>query len=174
MFCESCGSFIPDGEAACKYCGAQARQAVQPVVQPVTQQVARPVQPVAQPAPARTQYSQPYQQPVQPVYQQPVYQQPAYQRQMYQQPLREPTRINGAATVGLIFGILTLVFCWVPILNFILGLIGLIFSIVGLAKQNAGGKGRAIAGLICTILGSFVTVYYIIVIVAACASEYSY
>lgn len=164
MYCESCGSLIPNGETFCRNCGAQVRQAAAP--QPVAQPVAQPVQPV---------YQQPvYQQPVQPVYQQPIYQQPAYQRAVYQQPqLREPTRINGAATAGLIFGILTLVFCWVPFLNFILGLFGLIFSIVGMSRKNAGGKGRAIAGLVCTLLGSVVTVLYIIYFIVACAAEYS-
>lgn len=173
MFCETCGSFIPDGEAVCKFCGTQARQAAQPVAQPAAAQpVARPVQPVAQPSPARTQS---YQQPVQPVYQQPVYQQPAYQRATYQQPqLREPTRINGAATVGLIFGILTLVFCWVPFLNFIFAIVGFITSIIGLARQNYGGKGRAIAGLVCTILGSLVVLYETIAIISACSSSSYY
>lgn len=50
-------------------------------------------------------------------------------------------------------GIFTVIFCWVPVLSWILGLLGLIFSIVGIAKKNGGAKGAAIAGLVLTILG---------------------
>ena len=49
MYCESCGSFIADGQAYCSACGAQApvpKAAPQPVAVPV-QPVAAPVQPVA-------------------------------------------------------------------------------------------------------------------------------
>ncbi|WP_051688893.1 DUF4190 domain-containing protein [Butyrivibrio sp. AE2032] len=153
MYCESCGSFIPEGQAVCPTCGAQAPQA-EP--QPVVQQTAQPVyQPV---------YQQPvYQQPAQPVYQQPVYQ-PVYQ------PAPQPVVIvqtpparssNGAAVVGLVFGILTICFCWVPFLVWVFGLVGLICSIVGIAKKNAGKKGAAIAGLIMSILGSLISIVYI-------------
>ena len=53
---------------------------------------------------------------------------------------------------------------WVPFFNLfttgICGLLGLIFSIIGLAKKNAGGKPKAIVGLILTIVGSILTVFY--------------
>jgi hypothetical protein len=57
------------------------------------------------------------------------------------------------ATAGLVFGILTFVFCFLPGLCFGFALLGLIFSIIGLVKRNAPGKGKAIAGLILTVLG---------------------
>ena len=60
MYCESCGTFIPDGQAYCTNCGAQAPIILaepvqlpgsQPVKQPVNQPVNQPVsQPVGQPA----------------------------------------------------------------------------------------------------------------------------
>ena len=62
-------------------------------------------------------------------------------------------RGNGMATAGLVFGILTFVFCFLPGLCFGFALLGLIFSIIGLVKRNAPGKGKAIAGLILTVLG---------------------
>lgn len=54
---------------------------------------------------------------------------------------------NTMGLVGMIIGIVALVFCWVPIFNWLLALAGLVFSIVGLFKQP---KGMAIAGVICS------------------------
>ena len=173
MFCESCGSFIPDGQSFCSNCGSpaprqaapqQAAQPVQPVAAQPVQPVAQPVQPVAQPVqPIVAQPVQPiYQQPVQPVYQQPAYAQPVYQ----QQPAAAVAakKRNGAATAGLVMGIVNICLAWIPFFNIfttsLLGLLGLIFSIVGIAKKNAGGKGKAIAGLILAILATGFTVLY--------------
>lgn len=55
-------------------------------------------------------------------------------------------------------GIFALVLCLVPVVNWILGLLGLIFSIIGIAKKNGGAKGAAIAGLILTILGAILSI----------------
>ena len=174
MYCESCGNFIPDGQAFCSNCGARvaspAPSAPAAPAAPVQSAapVAMPVAPVA-PAPAAVQ---PIQTPApQPVYQQPVYQQTI--QPVYQQPVYQPVaavkpipakRGNGAAVAGLVFGILTVVTCWIPFIFYVFGLLGLIFSIVGVAKRNARGKGMAIAGLILSILfsvgGGFFTQYF--------------
>ena len=193
MYCESCGSFIQDGESFCSNCGARAPKPAGPVVQqiaqpaPAPQPVASPVvpapQPIAQPVqPVQPVYQQPvYQQstpqPGQPVYQQPVYQQPVYQQPVqpiYQQPAYQQvvvtqlpdsrSRINGAATAGLVFGIITACLCWLPVVNLIPAVFGLIFSIVGLSKRNAGGKGRAIAGLIMSGIGMLISAYVILAV----------
>lgn len=186
MYCESCGTFVPDGQAFCANCGspvAQAAPAAQPAPTPAAAaSVAAPAtapapapQPMAQPAYQQPAYQQPQPQYQQPQYQQPVYQTPQYQAPTYQQPVavaqpvyaqplyaqpvlvaQQPApakRGNGMATAGLVFGILTLVFCWIPSLYYGFGLLGLIFSIVGLVKKNASGKGKAIAGLILAVLG---------------------
>ena len=163
MFCESCGSLIPDGHSFCSNCGTPvSRPQVQPAQAAPAPVAAAPV--VAAPAPAaqpvQPVYQQPAVQPVQPVYQpvaqpvQPVYQQPVYQQPVYQQAPAAPVkRGNGPATAGLVFGILTMVFCWIPGIFWGFALFGLIFSIIGVAKRNASGKGKAIAGLILTVLG---------------------
>ena len=193
MYCESCGSFIPDGQSFCSNCGTPAAQPAvsqqaAPAPAPGPTPAAAPVA-AAAPAPQAVPVQPVYQQsqPVQPVYQQPVYQQPqavqpVYQQPVYQQPVYQqvasakPAKLgNGAATAGLVFGILTLVFFWIPVFNIfttaILGLLGLIFSIVGLAKKNAGGKGKAIAGLILTILGVIATVGYYGLVYSAIVSD---
>ena len=199
MYCESCGSFVPDGQAFCSACGTptgisaaqpSSQLAVQPAVQsaPVPQPVvAQPVaaQPVAaqpvvaQPVAAQPVMQQPVQPVAQPVYQQPVYQQPVaqpvqpaaqpvYTQPVYAQPIVVTTTApaapaapkNGAASKGLVFGILTFVLSWIPFLPYLFGLLGLIFSIVGLAKRGAPGKGKAVAGLILSVLGTIVAIVF--------------
>ena len=175
MYCESCGNFVPDGQAFCANCGAPQPKTSAPVTQaapvaaqPVVQQVAQPVQ-QAQPVYQQPVYQQPVvQQPVvqpvvQPVYQQPVYTSPA-PTVIVQQPAvvaaaKEPVKpTNSQATAGLVFGILTVVFCWTSFFCGIFGLLGLIFSIIGLCRKRAPGKGKAIAGLVLTIIGSILAV----------------
>ena len=189
MYCESCGNFIPDGQSFCSNCGAPvsapaAQSAPAPAPAPVAAAPVVAAAPAPAPAsapaaqPVQPVYQQPAAQPVQPVYQQqqPIYQQPAAQpvqpvyQPVYQSPIYQqatPTNVkrgNGAAVAGLVFGILVLVFFWIPFFNVfttgIMGLLGLIFSIVGLAKKNAGGKPMAVVGLVLTILGIIATVAY--------------
>ena len=165
MFCESCGASIPDGQSFCSNCGAAAP--VQPEAQAAPQPAPQPVQPVqqyAQPAPQPVQpvqqYTPPVQQ-VQPVYVQPVVAVPA-----------QPRKSSGMAIAGLIMGIFALVLCWVPVVNWILGLLGLIFSIIGIAKKNGGAKGAAIAGLILTILGVVLSVVVFGAILGTSLNQY--
>ena len=192
MYCESCGSFINDGEAFCSNCGSPApRQtapaAPAPAPAPVSQAT---VQPIMQPAPQPVQ--QPYQQSYQQPYQQTQYQQPTYQAPTYQQPVQtvqpiyqpvytQPViitpidnrkRINGAATAGLIFGIINLCTSWIPLLNAIPAILGLIFSIAGVSKKDAGGKGRAIAGLIMSAVGLLIVVLIVIELIVGGELEY--
>lgn len=183
MYCESCGSFINDGEAFCSNCGSPAPRdsapaAPSPAPAPAPQAT---VQPITQPV--QTAY-QSYQQPQ---YQQPAYQQPAYQAPTYQQPVQmaqpiyqpvyqQPviitpinntrTRVNVAATVGLVLGIITLCAAWIPVVNVLPAIPGLIFSIAGVAKKDAGGKGRAITGLIMSSIGLFISILFIIEMIA--------
>lgn len=63
---------------------------------------------------------------------------------------------NGMGTAGFVLALLGLIFCWVPVLDWILWLLGLIFSIVGMFKPK---KGLAIAGLVISFI-------YIILVVA--------
>lgn len=68
----------------------------------------------------------------------------------------QPT--SAAAIVGLVLGILAIVTSWIPIVNnlaFMIGGIGLVFSIVGVVgtvRGTKGGKGLAIAALVVNVL----------------------
>ena len=185
MYCESCGSFINPGEAFCSNCGSPAPKdsapaapspapapapAPQATVQPITQPVQTAYQPYQQPQYQQPAYQAPtYQQPVQMA--QPIYQ-PVYQQPVIITPIDNRTRINGAATAGLIFGIINLCTSWIPLLNVIPAILGLIFSIAGVSKKNAGGKGRAIAGLIMSSVGLFICILIIIELIVGGELDY--
>lgn len=91
---------------------------------------------------------------------------------MYQQPIvitpiDNRKRVNGAATAGLVLGIISLCLSWIPLFNTIPSALGLIFSIVGVARNGAGGKGRAIAGLIMSGIALLITAYVIYYVIAS-------
>lgn len=58
---------------------------------------------------------------------------------------------NGMGTAGFVLSLLGLIFCWAPVLNFILWILGLILSFVGCFKKP---KGLAIAGLVLSLIGA--------------------
>ncbi len=57
---------------------------------------------------------------------------------------------NGVGTAGFILALLALFLGWVPILGWILWVLGLILSFVGVFKQP---RGLSIAGLIISLIG---------------------
>lgn len=178
MYCEQCGSFIENGESFCSNCGAPApasasapasapapapgpEPAPGPVVQPIVQSPAQPVEPVY-PQPVQPVYQSPlYQQPVQPIYQQPAYMQGGVVVTPFDRPQK-----NTIATIGMIFGIVTISLFWLMIFNFVPGVVGTVLSCIGLAKKNAEGKGRAIAGLVTSVLGILLGILFFAYILA--------
>lgn len=143
-FCSSCGSPLP------------AEQSYQPAAQPV--QSAQPYQSAPQPV------MQPV---VQPVYQQPVYQPTVYQQSV--QPINPPVKNNGLCTAGFVLSLIGM---------FTFGLtsgFGLIFSIIGLivsGKKKEGGKGKAIAGIIMSVIMVLCVVAFYALGLFAPISEY--
>ena len=57
---------------------------------------------------------------------------------------------NGAGTAGFVLSLVALFSGWIPIAGWIVWLLGLIFSLVGLSKQP---RGLAIAGAIISLIG---------------------
>ena len=106
-------------------------------------------------------YYPPYGDSRQPVYpQQPFYapQQPQY---IYiQQP--EP-KSNGLGVAGFVLAMLGLLLCWVPVLDWILWVLGLIFSFIGVFKQP---RGFAIAGLVISLIGLVILIAFVAIIAA--------
>lgn len=73
-----------------------------------------------------------------------------YQSQPVPPVYQEPQKTNVLAILGLVFGILSIVICCVWYIGAILGIAGLICSI--LSKKN-GKSGIATAGMVCSIVG---------------------
>ena len=63
---------------------------------------------------------------------------------------------NGAGTAGFVLAIISLFLGWVPFIGWLLWLLGLILSFVGIFKKP---KGLAIAGLVISLLGFILLVF---------------
>jgi len=80
----------------------------------------------------------------------------------------QPRPGNGKAVAGLVLGILSILLCLLSILDGLLIIPGLVFSLIALSETKDGqrsGRGIALAGLICTIIGAvlatLITVAYV-------------
>ncbi len=118
-------------------------------------------------APNNQQYGQaPYNQQAGPQYTQTPYgAQQQYNQQNFGQPVKAvvydtvPDGATGTSVAALVCGILGLIFFWIPGLDIILCLVGLICAIVSLVRGN-NGKGMAITGLILSIIASILTLIF--------------
>ena len=63
---------------------------------------------------------------------------------------QEVKQSNGIGTAGFVLALITIFLGWIPILGWIIWVLGLIFSFVGVFKKP---KGLAIAGLIISLFG---------------------
>lgn len=113
------------------------------------------------------QYGQaPYNQQAGPQYTQVPYGvQQQYNQQSFGQPVKAvvydtvPDGASGTSVAALVCGILGLIFFWIPGLDIILCLAGLICAIVSLVR-GSGGKGMAITGLVLSIIASILTLIF--------------
>jgi len=66
-----------------------------------------------------------------------------------------PRQGNGLAVAGMVLGILAIVLFWTSIIDLVIALLAIIFSIIGMRKASrvGVGKGMAIAGLVTGIIG---------------------
>ena len=64
--------------------------------------------------------------------------------------INQTEKSNGIGTAGFVLALIAIFLGWVPILGWIIWLLGLIFSAVGLTRQP---KGLAIAGLVISLVG---------------------
>ena len=73
---------------------------------------------------------------------------------------------NGMGTAGFVLALLALFLGWVPVVGWILWVLGLIFSCVGVFQTP---KGLAIAGLIISLLGVILLLFVFAGLFAAAA-----
>lgn len=76
------------------------------------------------------------------------------------------SKSNGIGTAGFVLALLGLIFCWVPIVGWILWLIGIILSFVGIFKSP---RGLAIAGLIISFIDLIILIVLLGVLATAIA-----
>lgn len=70
-------------------------------------------------------------------------------------PARPAVGGGGMATAALVLGILALITSWTVVGGVLLGLLAIIFGVIGLRRANRGlavGRGRAITGIILGVL----------------------
>ena len=72
-------------------------------------------------------------------------------------------RTNGIAVAALVCGILSVILFFTIVFPFILGVLAIVFGLVGMSKasQGAPNKGLAVAGLITGILGIVFAILFI-------------
>jgi hypothetical protein len=81
-----------------------------------------------------------------------------------------PRAGNGKAVAGLVLGIVSIVLCWLSFFDAVFVILGLIFSIIALNETKDGrssGRGMAVAGLVCTIVGALLASVLTVLIVRA-------
>lgn len=106
------------------------------------------------------QYNQGYpQQPLQQGYYQPVVPLPV-----------------GKAVASMVLGILSILLgCYIPYITIVMAIIAIILACISM-KHREGGRGMAMAGLICAIIGVVIAIFVFIclIIVMARAREMGY
>lgn len=80
---------------------------------------------------------------------------PTYSQSMYP-PLQmgympQASRDNGPGIASLVLGILSIIFCWLPLGGLVMAIVGLILANMGMKRLE--GRGLAIAGLVLSIIG---------------------
>lgn len=79
---------------------------------------------------------------------------------------------SGLATAGMVFGILCLVGFWVPFGDVLFAGLAVLFSAMGLSQTRSGaysGQGKAVAGLVCGIIGLIPAIIVISLLLTAAA-----
>ncbi len=82
----------------------------------------------------------------------------------------QPTAGNGKAIAALVLGILSIVLCWLLIFDAVFVILGLIFGLIALGESRSGrtgGRGLAVAGLVCTIVGALLATLLTVLIFRA-------
>ena len=85
----------------------------------------------------------------------------------YYQPMQQLPKTNSKSIVALVLGILAIV---VPYLGFFIGIVSIVYASLSfkeIKRTGEQGRGLAIAGLVCGIIGTaFYAIFLLIAIIA--------
>lgn len=82
---------------------------------------------------------------------------------------------NGIAIAAGVCGIIAVVLCWIPFIDYIsvvLGTLAIIFGIIGVRRADGygSGKGMAITGIVCGTVGLAIALLFLLLIFAIVSS----
>ena len=92
---------------------------------------------------------------------------PTAPQPIYVQQVPEQKSSNGLGIAGFVVSLCSAFMVWVPFLNFVLALVGLILSAMGMKKEP---KGLATAGLVISIIFLIVSLIWVIIILIAASA----
>jgi uncharacterized membrane protein len=78
----------------------------------------------------------------------------------------EKSETNSKSIISLTLGILSII---VPFIGFVLGIIGVVLSRIAtkeISKRNENGRGLAISGMICSIVGIVIQLFSVLGLIA--------
>jgi Domain of unknown function (DUF4190) len=81
-----------------------------------------------------------------------------------------PPTGNGKAVAALVLGIASIVFCWLSVFDGIFVVLGIVFAAMAISETKTPGRrgrGMAVAGLICAIVGALLATLLTVLIVHA-------
>jgi hypothetical protein len=82
---------------------------------------------------------------------------------------------NGIAIAAGVCGIIAVVLCWIPFIDYlsiVLGTLAIIFGIIGVRRADGygSGKGMAITGIVCGTVGLAIALLFLLLIFAVVSS----
>ncbi len=155
MFCENCGSKLEDNAKFCENCGAPVAAGSEPEPEERAETYTEPVEEVVETVEDSGSYEpQSYD----------------YSNTGYSDPMGsvQAAGPHAFSIVSMICGILSLVCCCVYGLAITFGIVAIVFGILSIVKAK-GGRGMAMAGLICGGIGLLLSI--IVAIVGAAAGS---
>ncbi|PZE20200.1 DUF4190 domain-containing protein [Paenibacillus xerothermodurans] len=85
----------------------------------------------------------------------------------------QPPPANSKSIAAMVLGILSIV---IPYIGLIIGIVAIIFSAISLKeikRTGEQGRGMAIAGLVCGIIGTLIYGIILLIVIIALALSYS-
>lgn len=152
MYCTTCGKELPDGASVCDECGTVFTSDGKSIRPRQTDEASGKDRPYMsyQSYSEQGSYKQPYD---------------------YSSPYNNETSEGrtGLAIASLVLGIIGLCGCCLPIISIPIGIIGLIFSILGLRSRY---RGLAIAGMVLSIITILFSIMMILAVIVSDSSYY--